>query len=48
MDGWAINLRFNRRAYLITGLRARIAKEPYGRRLLWLYSALFDAVELPV
>lgn len=39
--------RRNYRAYLLMGLRARIAREPYGVRLISLYSFLFDVVELP-
>lgn len=41
-----LNTRWNRREFLIKGLRERIARESVGRRLIWLYSMLFEAVEL--
>lgn len=42
-----MNTRWNHRSHLVNGIRRRIANEPYGFRLIWLYSMLFDAVELP-
>ena len=40
-------LRRNYRSRLMQGLRERIAKETKWSRLAFLYSALFDASELP-
>jgi len=45
--GGHMKSRRNYRSYLLQGIRERIAKEPFGLRLLGLYSMLFDAVELP-
>lgn len=39
--------RRNYRRYLMAGLRQQIAKEKSPLRLLWLYTRLFDASELP-
>lgn len=36
----------NYRRRLMTGIRAKIAREPFGMRLIALYTALFDATEL--
>ena len=36
----------NYRNRLMTGLRERIDREPFGRNLILLYSWLFDAAEL--
>lgn len=47
LPGDGMSPRWNRRAYLINGLRQRIANESFGRQLISLYSMLFDAVELP-
>lgn len=39
--------RRNYRNRLMTGIRERISKESYGKRLLVLWSFLLDAGELP-
>lgn len=39
--------RWNYRRHLMAGLRERISREPFGARLLNLWSWLLDASELP-
>lgn len=39
--------RRNYRRQLMDGIRARIEREKFGRRLIDLYHWLFDAAELP-
>lgn len=39
--------RRNYRRHLLAGIRERIEREKYGKKLIFLYSYLFDIAGLP-